>query len=292
MPRIALLSEGAGWHTSALRSAFAAAGAEAVPLRLADCAFATTAPHGLALPGFADALPDAVLVRVIGDGSFEEITRRLGVLHALDALGVAVWNPARAIERCVDKSMTSFLLAAAGLPTPPTWTVEGFAPAQALVAREAAAGALVLKPLFGSQGRGLRLIAGPEDLPPAEEVHGVYHLQRYVQGAGPGFCDHRLLVSAGEVVGAMTRRAQGWITNIRQGGRPEPFAPAADMARLAVAATACVGARYAGVDILRDAAGQALVLEVNSMPAWQGLQRVTASNLARALADAVLVPLR
>ena len=46
---------------------------------------------------------------------------RLGVLHALRELGVMVWNDARAIERCVDKSMTSFLLARAGIPTPATW---------------------------------------------------------------------------------------------------------------------------------------------------------------------------
>lgn len=292
LPRVALLTEGVDWHSRALLAAFAAAGAEAVLLRLGDCAFATTAPHGLVLPGFAEALPDAVLVRVVGDGSFEEVTRRLGVLHALDALSVAVWNPAPAIERCVDKSMTSFLLATAGLPTPPTWTVEGLAAAQALVAREAAAGVLVLKPLFGSQGRGLRLLAGPDDLPPTEEVRGVYYLQRYVPADGPGFCDHRLLVCDGEVIGAMTRRARHWITNVRQGGQPEPFAPDAATTELAVAAASCVGARYAGVDILHDADGQALVLEVNSMPAWQGLQRVTETNIAGRLADAVLARLR
>ena len=66
-----------------------------------------------------------MFVRAIAGGSFEEVTRRLGVLHALRELGVPVWNDARAIERCVDKSMTSFLLARAGLPTPPTWAVEG-----------------------------------------------------------------------------------------------------------------------------------------------------------------------
>ena len=51
------------------------------------------------------------LVRSIPAGSFEQVTLRLGLLHALAALGVAVVNDARGIERCVDKSMTSFLLA-------------------------------------------------------------------------------------------------------------------------------------------------------------------------------------
>jgi glutathione synthase/RimK-type ligase-like ATP-grasp enzyme len=138
----------------------------------------------------------------------------------------------------------------------------------------------------------LRLVGGPKDLPPAEQMRGVYHLQRYVPASGPDFCDHRLLVCDGHVIGAMTRRARRWITNIRQGGQPEPFSPDAAMAALAVAAADAVGARYAGVDVLRDATGCALVLEVNSMPAWQGLQRVSATDIARQLAEAVLARLR
>ena len=52
------------------------------------------------------------------------MTKRLGVLHALREFGVPVYNDARAIERSVDKSMTSLLLRAAGVPTPPTWATE------------------------------------------------------------------------------------------------------------------------------------------------------------------------
>ena len=49
---------------------------------------------------------------------FEAVTRRLGILHALRENGVRSGTMRRAIERCVDKSMTTFLLARAGLPTP------------------------------------------------------------------------------------------------------------------------------------------------------------------------------
>lgn len=288
MRRILLATEGADWHARELLDAFAAAGAEAVPARLRDCGFSTSTASGLVLPGFGDALPDAVFVRVIAAGSFEEVTRRLGVLHALRKLGVPVWNDASAIERCVDKSMTTFLLGRAGVPTPPTWTVEGLDAARAVVAREAPRGRLVLKPLFGAQGRGLHLITAPADLPEEEAVGGVYYLQRYVQSGGAGFHDHRLLVCAGRVLAAMTRRAGAWITNLHRGGVPEPLVPDTDLAEIAVRAAAVVGARYAGVDVIRDTDGRALVLEVNSMPAWQGLQTVTDLSIARALAGAVL----
>jgi len=56
------------------------------------------------------------------------------------------------------------------------------------------------------------------------------------------------------------------------------------MRSLAVAATAAVGADFAGVDIVHDAGGRATVLEVNSMPAWSGLQKVTSANIAGVLA--------
>ena len=286
--RLALAVDEPDWHARALRRAFAALGAEAVPLRLAACGFDTTRRHGLDLPGFADRLPDAVLVRAMGAGSFEEVTRRLGILHALRELGVPVWNDARAIERCVDKSAASFLMARAGLPTPPTWTVEGIEAARAVVEREAPAGKLVIKPLFGAQGRGLGLIERAEDLPAPDAVQGVYYLQRYVPTGVAAFEDFRLFVCAGDVIAAMTRRSAGWITNIRRGGRPNPFSPPPDFVELALGAAAAVGADYAGVDLLRDPDGRALVLEVNSMPGWSGLQQVAAGSIAERIAAALL----
>ncbi len=290
MTRIALTIEGYDWHARALTAAFATLGATVVRLHLDSCGFATGHPTGLDLPGFADAPPDAVLVREMAGGSFEQVTRRLGVLHALSALGVPVWNDARAIERCVDKSMTSFLLAHAGVPTPDTWTVEGIERARAVFA--AAGGTLVLKPLFGAQGKGLRRIETVDDLPEPATVAGVYYLQRHIASGGEGFRDHRVFVCGGEVLAAMTRRGAFWITNIKQGGTPEPLLPDREMTEVALRAAAAVGASYAGVDLLRDRDGRLWVLEVNSMPAWRGLQRVADVNVAMRLAAAVLTAVR
>jgi RimK family alpha-L-glutamate ligase len=220
------------------------------------------------------------------------VTLRLGILHALRANGVVVWNDARAIEHCVDKSMTSFLLARAGIPTPVAWAVETQSDAQAIVRRESPQGPLVLKPLFGSQGRGLKLIRTADELPAPDEVAGVYYLQRYVGvEGGDGFRDFRLLVSRGRVVAAMTRHAAGWITNVKQGGRPLPFVPDKHMKALAVHATHVVGAEFAGVDILHGPNGRPTVLEVNSMPAWSGLQKVTRASIARVLAGDLVAAL-
>jgi tetrahydromethanopterin:alpha-L-glutamate ligase len=283
-PLIALAVDGPDWHARALARALAALGAEAVPVELAACAIETEAPYGLSIPGLGERLPDAVLVRAVPGGSFEAVTLRLGVLHALRELGVPVWNDARAIERCVDKSATSFLLARAGVPTPATWAVPSSDAARAIVAHALAHGPVVLKPLFGSQGRGLRLIRSPDDLPPPGAVAGVYYLQRFVAVEHDGFRDFRLLVSQGRVIAAMVRHSRSWITNVKQGGRPVAAVADAEMRDLAIRAAAAVGAAFAGVDMIHDADGRPTVLEVNSMPAWSGLQKVTVGSISAMLA--------
>jgi len=293
-PAVAIMTDEVGWHTRQLQAALRARGGVGRCVDLADCRIDTTAAwHGLVIPGFGRELPDAVLVRGIAGGSFEQVTKRLGVLHALRELGIAVYNDARAIERSVDKSMTSLLLHAAGVPTPPTWATESLAQAQRIAIREGAAGhALVLKPLFGSQGKGLRLVgrvAGVHH--PLPDIEGAYgalaYLQRFIPAQeAPGF-DWRVLVVGGRAVTAMRRVSRHWIHNVAQGARCEPAALTADLASLAEAAAAALGMDYAGVDLMPSRRGTQ-VIEVNGAAAWQGLQRVTPFNIARAIVDDLL----
>jgi tetrahydromethanopterin:alpha-L-glutamate ligase len=289
--RIGLVIDRVDWHAREFAKAFAALGLQTVPVKLPLSGFATQSMFGLSIDGFTDTLPDAIIVRSIPGGTFEAVTLRLGVLHALRELGTVVWNDARAIERCVDKSMTSFLLARAGIPTPPTWTMESREATRAIVRRELAQGPLVLKPLFGSQGRGLRLIRTVSDLPDPDNVAGVYYLQRFVAVERDGFRDFRVIVSQGRVIAAMVRHSTAWITNLKQGGRPIAAVADTEMKALAVRAAAAVGADFAGVDILHGADGRATVLEVNSMPAWSGLQKVTAANIASIIAADLIAAL-
>jgi RimK family alpha-L-glutamate ligase len=285
--RIGLVVDNMDWHARALSRGLASLGATATPIRLTACGFATSSATGLAIDGFAAALPDAILVRSMSGGSLEAVTLRLGILHAARELGVMVCNDARAIERCVDKSMTSFLLAHAGIATPPTWAVESRDAATAIVEHDARA-PLVLKPLFGSQGRGLQLIRTPDDLPEPAAVNGVYYLQRFVGIERDGFRDFRLLVSRGRVIAAMARHSLSWITNVKRGARPVPVVANEEMRELAVRAAAAVGAAFAGVDVVYDIDNRPTVLEVNSMPAWSGLQKVTSFDIAAALASDIV----
>jgi RimK family alpha-L-glutamate ligase len=294
-PRVAIMTDTVGWHTRQLQRALRERGASGHCLNLSHCRVDTTAAwHGLVLPGWGRALPDAVLVRGIAVGSFEQVTKRLGVLHALRELGVPVYNDARAIERSVDKSMTSLLLHQAGLPTPATWALESPELAQRLVQRESAAGhALVLKPLFGSQGFGLQMLGRVDGrhvpLPALDAPYnGLAYLQRYVPPlpeTGAGF-DWRVLVVGGRALAAMRRESAHWVHNIAQGaqGRAQPLddATGRELARLAEAAAAALRMDYAGVDLMPTPQGLT-VLEVNGVAAWQGLQRATRLDVAALL---------
>jgi ribosomal protein S6--L-glutamate ligase len=291
--RIGLAADNGEWHRGRLREALRARGVEPVLFSLADVAVVTGAGEPLRIPGFAGELPDGLLLRTIAGGTFEATTMRLGVLHALVAAGTVVWNTPQAIERCVDKAMTSLLVARAGLPTPDTFVLSNREAAAAVVAREASESApLVLKPLFGSQGEGLRLVRRPEDLPELEEVSRVYYLQRFVPRPGRPWRDFRVFVCDGRMVAGMIREGDDWITNVHQGGRPRPWAVPARAEELAVAAAGAVGVQYCGVDLIEDSAGGLLVLEVNSMPSWSGLQTVTEQDIAGAVVDGFLKAVR
>ncbi|HSI59931.1 MAG TPA: RimK family alpha-L-glutamate ligase [Ideonella sp.] len=296
--RIAIFADETGWHTRQLQAALRARGAVGRCVDLADCHIDTSAAwHGLAIPGFGRDLPEAALVRGIAGGSFEQVTKRLGVLHALRELGVPVYNDARAIERSVDKSMTSLLLHAAQVPSPPTWATESSALAQRVVMRESAAGrALVLKPLFGSQGKGLRRVGwvdgAHQPLPELGAAYGeLAYLQRFIPPLaagrdGPGF-DWRVMVIGGRAVTAMRRVSAGWIHNVAQGARCEPAELSPVLAQWAERAAQALEMDYAGVDLMPGEQG-IQVIEVNGVAAWQGLQRVTGFNIARAIVDDLL----
>jgi RimK family alpha-L-glutamate ligase len=292
--RIPVFTDDPGWHGRRLKEAFAVRGREAVFVSLKDCYFdmgpdsAERQAPSVRIPGFEAGLPEGVFVRGVPGGSLQQVIVRLNVLHALKLLGVAVYNDGRAVERTVDKAMTSFLLHLNRVPTPATWVCESRAQAQLVIERETAGDQpLVIKPLFGSQGQGVRLLTSdsPFPVPHSEHVDGLYYLQRYVDSGEGAWHDHRVFVINGQAVGAMVRHGSSWVNNVALGGRCEFLPPTGEIAELALAAASAVDIDYCGVDIIRDRQGSLYVLEVNSIPAWKGLQGVVKMDIAQALVD-------
>lgn len=288
--RIAIITDDPGWHGRQLRLAFAARSCESQYVSLRNCYFDLAhARYGVVIPGFKHSLPDAVFVRGVPGGTLEQVILRLDILHALREIGVPVYNDARAIERSVDKAITSFLLKRAGIPTPATWVCESAAQARAVLLRETAAGReLVLKPLFGSQGLGLRRLKSGMDIPDLSEYSGAAYLQSFIDCGDGHWHDFRVLVVGGTARAAMLRRGTSWVNNVAQGGKCEKTQLDETLQRLAQDAARVVGMDYAGVDLMRDRDGKLYVIEVNGIPAWRGLQGVCLENLAQHLVDDLL----
>jgi ribosomal protein S6--L-glutamate ligase len=272
--RIGILASGAGWHAADLLRA-------AEKLDLAALRVEPTRLAG-AVGGERYAPEcDRLIVRTMPRGTLEQVIFRMDVLQRLEADGLPVINSPRALEVAIDKYLASARLEAAGLPVPETFVAED--PARALEAFERLGGDVVLKPLFGSEGRGIErftaLGEARERFESAAAAGSVLYLQRFIRHPGH---DYRVLVIGGRAVCGMRRTAAtGWITNVARGGRPEPLEVSRPLEDLAVRAAQSLGAEIAGVDILPDAAGDLWVLEVNAVPGWRALAPTSGVDVAR-----------
>jgi len=288
-PRVVIFNDTHGWHSNQLIEELSKLNIDTVLADLAECTIDLTSPTGLSIPGFTEQLPNAVMVRGIAPGSLEQITLRMDVLHTLAELQVPVFNPATAIEHTVDKARTSLRLHLAGINTPQTWACESQHIAFDIAEKQFSQGyELVVKPLFGCQGKGIEKVSSLEQLKRVTPVGDAFYLQQYIPPKSKGhWQDWRLFVIDGEVCAAMSRSSQHWITNFAQGADCLATTLTSEMIEMAIGATNAVNAHYAGVDLIQDGKGNFSVLEVNSVPAWKGLVSATGFNVAALLAQAL-----
>src|SRR5262245_12825190 len=206
--RIALLAGGDGWHVRDLVRAAAHFGHVAEPVDFRR----VVATVGAAIPNAPDAPTldefDAVIVRTMPPGSLEQVVFRMDRLHALAARGVPVLNPPRALEVCVDKYLALERLAAAGLHVPETIVCQ-HADA-ALAAFEQLGRDVVVKPIFGSEGRGMVRVSDRElawrTFRAIERTQSVHYVQRFIPH--PGW-DLRAFVLDGRVPAPVPRPGNG-----------------------------------------------------------------------------------
>ena len=287
--RVPIFTDDAGWHGEQLKQAFAERGVEVIFVSLQSCSLDLSGTQAIVeIPGFEyGELPKAVFVRGVAGGTLQQVITRLNILHILSMLGVRIYNDVKAIERTVDKAMTSFLLHHHGVSTPATWVCESRTQlAQIRLKSEKNKQQLVLKPLFGSQGKGVRRLLADDAMPvPMQQfVEGVYYLQHFIQSTEAPH-DYRVFVIAGQVVATMKRVGHDWVNNVAAGARCEAIEPNAILNQVALQAANALAIDYCGVDIIQAVGGEYLVLEVNSIPAWKGLQSVTDVNVAKLLVN-------
>lgn len=233
---------------------------------------------------------DALIIRPIGRGSLEELVFRMDMLYKLERQGFYMVNPPTAIEHCVDKYDILAILEDEGIPVPRTLATENVN--EALKAFSELGGDVVVKPIFGSRGKGATRIV---DADIADTVfkaitfhHGVIYMQEFVPH---GHSDIRAFIIGNRVIAAMRRVAGGWKTNYSQGAKPSPTKISKELEELAIKSAKAVGCKIAGVDILEGPKGPRIV-DVNSQPGWKGLQAVTKVNIAEEIISFVLSELK
>ncbi|MCA9074618.1 MAG: RimK family alpha-L-glutamate ligase [Planctomycetaceae bacterium] len=228
---------------------------------------------------------DALIVRTMPPGSLEQVVFRMDVLARLETAGVLVVNGPKAIECAVDKYLATSKLAAEGLPVPRTIVCQDTE--AAMEAFDALGGDVVVKPLFGAEGRGIVRVSDPDlafrTFRTLERIQSVLYLQQFIEHEG---YDIRVLVLDGEIIGAFKRRnTSDFRTNMARSATGEVHDLTDNERDMAVRAVRVTDATFGGVDLLYDRSGECYVLEVNAVPGWKAFARVTGIDVAAKLIE-------
>lgn len=226
---------------------------------------------------------DTLIVRTMPSGSLEQVVTRMNLLALAERAGLRVINSPRSLECAIDKYLTTARLVEAGVPIPATCVCE--TASEAVAAFHRLGGKVVLKPLFGSEGRGIFRLDDAELLWRVAQTlvrtGAVLYLQEFIDHGGH---DLRIIVLDGQPLGAMRRSSQNdFRTNIALGGQSSHVELTDETASLAIRAAQAVGTVFAGIDLIQDPSGRWVVLEVNGVPGWKAFAETTGIPVAQRL---------
>ncbi|BBB48819.1 lysine biosynthesis protein LysX [Pelolinea submarina] len=184
-------------------------------------------------------------------------TRGLYISRIFEANGIPAINSSLVAERCGDKYITSQILTSAGIPTPRV--VMAFDEEAALAAVEAVGYPCVMKPVVGSWGRLLAKIENPDAARAIIEHkaalginHQIFYVQEYVEKPGR---DIRAFVVGDEIICAIYRSSENWITNTARGGEATNCLLTAEMVELCGLAAQAVGGGLLALDLFETEDG-------------------------------------
>jgi ribosomal protein S6--L-glutamate ligase len=209
------------------------------------------------------------------------------VVRQFEQMDVYTPNTANGISNSRDKLRATQILSRHNIGMPATTFVRNRADVRAAIDRVGGA-PVVIKLLEGTQGIGVILApevkvaeAIIETLQSTNQNVLIQHFVRESRGR-----DIRALVVGDRVVAAMRRTASGdeFRSNVHRGGSVEPVDITPEYEQAAVRSAQIMGLKVAGVDMLEGDDGP-LVMEVNSSPGLEGIERATNLDIAGAIID-------
>lgn len=222
---------------------------------------------------------DALFVRTMPLGTLEQVVVRIDTLHMLQQEGVEIVNPPRTLEIAIDKWLTLYSLRNLGVRLPPTICCQQRS--QAMEAFEQLGGDVVVKPIFGGEGRGIMRVTDPDIawrvFSTLDQLRHVAYLQKYLPHFG---YDLRLLAIGRKVI-AVRRESHGdWRTNISRGATAVAVEATDMQVELVHRIMDRMQATVLGIDLLPAEDGSEYLLEVNAVPGWRGTAEATGVDVA------------
>lgn len=279
--KIGVLGNDGSWYVDQICAAASERGHVATPLRFPEVRGSVLSGNTELLIGehrIADF--DALLVRTMPPGSLEQVVLRMDILATAADLGVQIVNSPKSIECAVDKYLTTQRLALAGLPVPDTIVCENSDAAMEAFAQ--LGNDVVIKPIFGAEGRGILRVDHPEmalrTFRTLERLNATIYMQQFLKGP---LEDIRILMLDGQPIASMKRTpaAGEFRANAAQLGHCTPWNPSGleiELAKRAAEVTDCV---FSGIDLMYNEEGQAVIIEVNAVPGWRKIQKTCNVNV-------------
>jgi ribosomal protein S6--L-glutamate ligase len=204
------------------------------------------------------------------------------VLRHMETMGMYTVNESIAISRSRDKFRALQLLARKGLPMPLTSVAQSPDDTEDLI-RMVGGAPLVIKLLEGTQGKGVILADSHQSavsiINAFKEMSANILVQEFIEESRG--TDIRCFVIGDKVVAAMKRQAKEgeFRANVHQGGKAMKVTLSPQERAIAIGAAKTMGLKVAGVDLIRSNHGP-LVLEINSSPGLEGIEKTTHVNIA------------
>ncbi len=216
------------------------------------------------------------------------------VAEMLERSGHRLFNASKAIVLCDDKMLTHITLSNAGIKMPTTISstlcYRDNGNRDYLKDVEKTLGfPLIVKENYGSLGRQVYLVENSAELKEIEDklIHIPHIFQKFISSSKGK--DYRVIVVGHKVIAYMKRENKNsYLSNLATGGSASVVELPQSFLDVAVKASEILGLDYCGVDILEGERGEPIISEVNSNAFYEGIEKTTKINVAKAYVDYIL----
>jgi len=227
----------------------------------------------------------------ISRGSIMQKRSFLNLLSQLERASIFCVNSRLTIESCADKYRTTLRLADAGIPTPKTALLQSMETIDHALEQIGNKFPCVVKTISGSKGVGVFFIESMRSLKSILQVIWKINedeellIQEYIESK----YDIRVHVLGNEVIGSMKRFVikNDFRSNYSQGGEVEKVELTEDQEKICIEAAKSVSAIWAGADLIVDKNGNNYIIEINSSPGTEGINKALGRDITQDILDFV-----